>query len=173
MLTTPIYERVDRGNRMKNVALLKRFSQAKYLVAGVAVLALGIGYTSARTYATKPTQKRSSCSDTCVSIRADGFSQTELSIKVGTFVEFRSADGRTHDLALGGGTEHITSAHTELEQTTSNHPHDHIEGTDSGEFGADEAWKVQFKKAGTYVIHDHLHPELNILVIAYESGTHN
>jgi plastocyanin len=170
MFSTPIYERNNRGNRMSKLNFFKRIAATKYLVLGIAVMAVVAGYVGTHAYATKQAGKRSNCSDTCVSIRPDGFSQSELAVKVGTFVEFRSADGRTHNLALGEGTEHDSSDnHTEPAQASVDHPHDHVSGTESGEFGADEAWKVQFKKAGTYVIHDHLHPELNILVVVYET----
>ena len=40
----------------------------------------------------------------------------------------------------------------------------------SGEFKADEAWRVQFNDAGTFFFHDHLNPKLNILVVVYTPG---
>lgn len=142
---------------------LKKFSNARYSMLIIIILAVAVGYASTHAYATRVTQKKSNCVDSCVSIQKEGFSQSELAVKVGSYVEFRSADGRSHNLALGQGTEKDARVH-ESDQPTS---HDHVGGTESGDFGADEAWRVQFKKAGTYIIHDHLHPELNILVVAY------
>ncbi len=146
-----------------------KLGSAKYLLLAISIVAIGASYTVAHTYASKPAHKQTSCASNCVLITNNGFAKSELAVKVGDFVEFRSADGKSHNLALGEGNEHSSST-SQPAQTDSDteHSHDHVQGTESGTFGADEAWKVQFKKAGTYIIHDHLNPELNILVIAYQ-----
>ncbi len=38
---------------------------------------------------------------------------------------------------------------------------------ESGDFGANEAWKVQFKDEGTFQFHDHLNPKISVLMVAY------
>lgn len=154
---------------MRYKQLAQKLRSYKLIAVVVLLLAMGIGYKGARLYADR-SSKASTCTDTCVYINRDGFSQTELAIAVGNYVEFRSADGESHNLALGEGSEHSDDEHidTHNDHELTEHAHDHVAGTESGVFKADEAWKVQFKQPGTYVIHDHLHPELSILVVAYE-----
>ncbi len=48
--------------------------------------------------------------------------------------------------------------------------HKHTGTYISGDFKADEAWKVQFKEAGTFDFHDHYRPELHVTVVVYKSG---
>lgn len=159
---------------MKYTATLQKIAATRYLLPALALFAGVVGYTGVHAYAAKPTDQQNTCSRTCVSILESGFSQGEIAVKVGEFVEFRSADGKAHDLALGEGADH--GAHDEqsdTEHTDSEYTHDHITGTNSGKFGPDEAWKVQFKKAGSYIIHDHLRPEFTILVVAYQPNSPN
>ena len=159
---------------MKHLKSIKNFTANKYILPGFVIIAGIIGYTSMHAYAAKPAGQPSMCSETCVSITHNGFSQSEIAIKVGEYIEFKSADGGTHDLALGEGAEHgAHDEHTSAGHTEDEYTHDHIEGTNSGEFGPDEAWKVQFKKAGSYIIHDHMNPESTILVVAYEPNSLN
>lgn len=90
--------------------------------------------------------------DKTVSLMSDKASPDEVTVEAGQVVQFNSRDGKSHRLALGqGGSEH-----------------EHTSATDSGVFGADEAWKVRFDKPGTYYIHDHFNPAINILIVAYK-----
>lgn len=75
-----------------------------------------------------------------------------VTIKVGETVQFNTADGLTHEMGLGEGGDH----------------HEHLGTYSSGDFGAGQAWRVQFKEPGTYTFHDHYHPEINVLVVAYK-----
>lgn len=174
MLATPIYERNNRGNRMKYPHILGKLHSSKYLLVALTFLAIGVGFTGAHAYASRSVVKRSNCVDICVSILKDGFSQSELAVKVGSTVEFRSADGASHNLALGDGDSHSGNKSLEDEHEdeagSEDHSHEHVNGTESGVFGADEAWRVQFKEPGTFIIHDHLNPETSILVVAYKSS---
>ena len=70
-------------------------------------------------------------------------------------LQFNTKDGKKHRIAIGqGGTEH-----------------EHISATNSGDFGAGEAWRVRFDKVGTYFFHDHYNPNVNVLVVVYEPGS--
>lgn len=146
---------------------------SKVFVPLIAVIALTIGYVGSSAYAKRNIAPAVACQDVCISILKDGFSKSEVAVKVGTFIEFVEADGQMHNLALGSGIEAHgdTSGHEEdVSHTTNekhNDEHEHVSGTESGEFGKGEAWRVQFKQKGTYIVHDHLHPESSILVVAY------
>lgn len=105
-----------------------------------------------------------SCKGICVALTPDGMNPNELAVRAGEYVQFYSADGKQHNISLGegaGGSEdHGHGAHEGK--------HEHTAGYASGDFGADEAWRVQFKEPGTYQLHDHYNPKLNILVVVYE-----
>jgi plastocyanin len=100
------------------------------------------------------------CKGTCVYLQKNGMQPNELAIKVGEYVQFNSADGKKHNLAEGDGAQNHAGNHD------TDH-HDHVGGLVSGEFGADEAWRVQFKKTGTYRLHDHYNPHQTILIVVY------
>ncbi len=100
------------------------------------------------------TAKDPSCSDTCVDLYQGKASPNTLAVAVGSYVQFNSKDGKTHDLSLGGGGSE----------------HEHTGKFQSGEFKADEAWRVQFKEEGTFTFHDHYNPEVNIVVVVYTPG---
>lgn len=90
----------------------------------------------------------------CVNLRADGARPDTLAVPVGSYVQFNSADGQMHSLSLGKGGD----------------AHGHSGPFTSGNFAADEAWKVQFKEPGTFHFHDHYNPGLNVLIVVYEAG---
>ncbi|PLS81799.1 hypothetical protein CYG49_01500 [Candidatus Saccharibacteria bacterium] len=95
-----------------------------------------------------------SCNGTCIALKGEGAHPTTIAVPVGSFVQFNSADGKSHSLSLGGGGEE----------------HSHTGDFSSGTFGADEAWRVQFKDEGTFKFHDHLNPKINVLIIVYTPG---
>lgn len=140
---------------------LKSILTNNITLAAMAFFAIGIGYSvttltsSSRTHVSSKT-----CSSICVDIGPKGMIPTELAIKTGQYVQFNTADNQKHNLALGDGQDPASGNHDPL-------THDHIAGIESGEFGPGEAWKVQFKKAGTYLMHDHDHPTNRILVVVY------
>ncbi len=79
----------------------------------------------------------------------------ELLIKRGEFVQFNSNDGKSHDISTGKGNDY-------------GREHDHEGTTQSGPFGADEGYKVQFNLIGTYYFHDHNNPDITITVAVYD-----
>lgn len=115
-------------------------------VAGFVVTSQVIGRRSAPTVAASGIQ---------VKLGPNKAMPDTITVKVGETVQFNSADGKKHDISIGQG----------------GHEHEHTSAYQSGEFGADEAWRVQFKEPGTYSFHDHYNPEINILVVAYEPST--
>ena len=152
---------------MKNAA--KQLQRLTIPLIGVIALVIGFAVTL---YVARPdTARLSPCEAPCIAIRDDGFSQSELAVEVNTEVEFRTMDGKNHNLALGNGSEHkADNTHESTDSSTNgdHRDHDHINGTESGVFGADESWKVRFKKPGTFIVHDHNNPGFSILVVAYE-----
>ncbi len=75
-----------------------------------------------------------------------------VSVPVGQSVQFNVADGQKHRMGFGAG----------------GHEHQEDNLYDSGEFGAGESWRVAFNKPGTYQFHDHLNPNISVLVVAYQ-----
>ena len=120
------------------------------VIAAVVSFGIAYGLQSNR----DKTSGQASCNGTCVALRKDKADPETLAVGIGSFVQFNSADGKTHDLSLGGGGKH----------------HEHKGKFQSGEFGADEAWRVQFNDEGSYFFHDHLNPKLNVLVVVYMPG---
>lgn len=90
---------------------------------------------------------------TCVSLYGDKASPDTITVKLHSYVQFNSADSKSHDLSLGGGDSG---------------KHSHNAGSfESGVFKADEAWKVQFNEEGTYSFTDSLNPKVQVLVVVY------
>ncbi len=118
-----------------------------------------------------------------VNLTPQGALPDSVNVKVGQTVEFRAADGKSHALSLGEGSskrgasartvrlahngEDNNSDKTDAQSTENTHQHDEVDFS-SGEFKANESWRVTIKEAGTYFFHDHLNPDLNILVVAYQ-----
>lgn len=125
------------------------------LILTVAVL-IGFGAMYGLAAKNTPNRRQAVCKDKdiCVSLLADKASPETLTISVGSYVQFNSADGKSHNLSVGKGGE----------------DHDHGGKFSSGEFKADEGWRVQFNEEGTYFFHDHLNPKINILVVVYTPG---
>lgn len=121
------------------------------VVAIAAVVSFGI------VYALKNNQKTASqtrCVGTCVALRENKAEPDTIVVKTGSFVQFNSADGKTHDLSLGSGGK----------------SHEHKGKLQSGDFGAGEAWRVQFNDEGSFTFHDHLNPKINVVVVVYTPG---
>lgn len=81
----------------------------------------------------------------------------ELIIHTNDKVQFNSRDGKSHNIAQGRGNDYGQA-------------HEHAGGVgaiESGNFRADEAYLVYFKKAGTYYFHDHLDPNIFITILVY------
>lgn len=97
---------------------------------------------------------KENCIGTCVDLSESKATPDTIAVPVGSFVQFNSMDGKTHNLSTGEGGEE----------------HEHIGKFNSGEFKADEAWRVQFNDEGSFIFHDHLNPKISVLVVVYEPG---
>ncbi len=92
--------------------------------------------------------------DKNIDLLSDKASPGEVYLTVGQVLQFNTKDDKKHRIALGqGGTEH-----------------EHTSATNSGDFGAGEAWRVRLDNVGTYFFHDHYNPNINILVVVYQPG---
>lgn len=135
--------------------------QRKQQILIVLVFAL-IGFCAAYAFSARDKKTSdaeifsSSCSvDTCVALTETGAQPDTVTVKKSSFVQFNSADGKTHSLSLGkGGEEH---EHTNKK-------------FQSGDFNGDEAWRVQLNDEGSFFFHDHYNPKINILVVVYTPG---
>jgi plastocyanin len=130
------------------------------LIIVVGIVGIGIGFIGVKRIDAKPSQ--SNCPDICVYLKPEGMQPDELAVKVGEYVQFKSADGKKHNIAEGDGADNqLHEGHHDADN------HDHVGGYVSGEFDADEAWRVQFKKPGIYKLHDHYNPNQKILIVVY------
>lgn len=139
---------------------MKSFKKAdknqNQLFVVVFIIALIVGFALVYSISSdkKGTYSKSSCTDTCVALLENKASPDTITVKVGDYVQFNSADGKSHKLSLGKGGEE----------------HSHSGKFNSSEFKSDEAWRVQFKEEGTFYLHDHLNPKINVLVVVYTEG---
>lgn len=121
------------------------------MIAGLSALAIGFAIA----YAATPSKPAvASAHITHVAIRDNKIVPDQVTIPVGQTVEFDTKDGLTHEIGLGEGDG-------------DGHDHEHKGEYSSGAFGANQAWRVTFKQAGTFTFHDHMHPDINVLVVAY------
>lgn len=135
---------------------LRKIKQSTILL-GLAVIVLAFvgGYSLSQSSARKNDQvSSSSCKGTCISLYSDKADPEVLTVASGSFVQFNAADGKKHNIAL----EHSGVQH-EDEHTY-----------ESGDFGYDEAWRVQFKKDGTYTFRDKYHDKIKVSVVVYTEG---
>ena len=128
--------------------------QLSGLVLLATLLGFGLVYAVSTYTLGNKTVDNTSCDVTCVALNKDGASPNTIAVPVGSYVQFNSADGKSHNLSIGkGGDEH-----------------EHTGKFYSGEFQADEAWRVQFNDEGTFTFHDHLNPKINVVVVVYQPG---
>ncbi|MEO7617359.1 MAG: plastocyanin/azurin family copper-binding protein [Candidatus Saccharibacteria bacterium] len=92
-----------------------------------------------------------------VELRSNGAIPTAIAIVKGSYVEFDTKDGRSHNIYEGGG-----HAHSDNSSSSS-------AGPESGVFGPGSGYRVTFSQTGTYEFHDHLHDNIAVTVIVYES----
>lgn len=130
----------------------------KLILIALAVVAMGAGFMVANQLVSKDHVQTAEASAAGVQIQLQGNKATPdtVTVKVGETVQFNTADGKKHEIALGQG----------------GHDHEHIGTYSSGDFGAGEAWRVQFKQAGNYYFHDHFNPDINVLVVVYTPTKH-
>jgi plastocyanin len=145
---------------------MKKLLSSNIFIFGVIVIISAvISFFGIQALSPKPAIATSDCNGICVSLTKSGMNPDALFVKVGDYVQFNSADGKKHNISIGNGSNDHGGGHEAHESA-----HDHVGDYSSGDFGADEAWRVQFKKPGTYNLHDHYNPKLFITVVVYEPG---
>jgi plastocyanin len=136
--------------------LLRLTKKRNLSLIATAVVFAFVGFMLARQVAIdrRPAQSVDCPVAHCVALKPGNAEPDTLTVIVGESVQFNSADGNKHNLSQGLGGEE----------------HSHTGPYSSGDFAADEAWRVQFKQPGTFKFHDHYDPAINILIVAYEPG---
>lgn len=97
----------------------------------------------------------------------------ELTVEVGSKVQFNSRDGRAHVIALGdahGDSHSGSGSHNEASgrSTTLN---DTAADFVSEEFGNSEGYRINFDTIGTYKFTDQNDPGINILIVVYKPSS--
>ncbi len=123
-------------------------------VVVAALIGFGVVFSLSQKDTSSSQAQAQECKDTCVELHEDKATPDTITVTVGSYVQFNSADGKSHSLSLGNGGEE----------------HSHTGKFSSGEFKADEGWRVQFNEEGSFVFHDHLNPKISILVVVYTPG---
>ncbi len=132
----------------------KKLKDQITLIATVAVITAVITFGATLTFGNNQTGAPANCKGECVALGKNKATPDTLAVKVGSYVQFNSADGKTHRLSIGeGGKEH-----------------DHKGNFSSGDFKGDEAWRVQFKDKGSFLFHDHYNPKISVSVVVYTPG---
>lgn len=128
------------------------------LVAGV----ISFAFTASGQKKSNSSVVKNRCSSICVYLRSTGMDPDTLTVKVGETVQFNSSDWKVHNIGIGEGYGEKSALHSEHSAK-----HEHIGDFESGDFKADEAWRISFKQVGTYKFHDHYNPAQNILIVVY------
>ncbi len=136
-----------------NLATLRKLPVLLPLLFAVAIL-LGLSVAYAVKQSSPNTASGSSCDGTCVALTEKGADPDIVTVTTGSFVQFNSADGKKYSIAL----EHAAAQHDDDSEFHSN------------EFGKGEAYRVQFKKDGSYTFRDEFNPKVRVTVIAYTEG---
>ncbi len=158
--------------------------QRYYIIAAFFVLmGLSAGITGYFTARNEPAiaQNESTNPDIKqVDLYESSVSEDTIILKVGQTVQVNNKSDFDRELSLGSGNAGHDEKQPEPSEVSesdahdkeeSKHSHDHTDGFSSGLFGPDEAWRGTFQEPGTYFLHDHANPEVNILVVVYESDT--
>lgn len=136
---------------MKTYAFLRERLPASILIA----LVLGLSYGGYRYSADAYTMPAPEKGVHHVLLKSDRAEPDALAVPVGEYVQMNAADGKTHNMGYGSGDDY-------------GNQHEHIAGVlDSGDFHADEAYRVLIKEPGTYYFHDHLNPKVYLTVVGY------
>ena len=145
------------------------------------------GFLTARNESGQAQSESNSSTVTSIDLFESSVSKDTIVLEVGQTMQVNNKSSYLRELSLGSGNaghapenseeaqedyleegESDTHEDKSHKQEESKHAHDHTDGFSSGLFGPDEAWKATFQEPGTYFLHDHTNPEVNILVVVYE-----
>ncbi len=150
-----------------------------FLVLGIALLA-GLGsFTAVYGLAQRSGAALPACQGNCVHLNRNGAAPDVVTVAAGNFVEFTAADGKRHNISL------VEHGHDSIQEDGQKAGHQddqedshgasenggHIDqGYTSGDFAADEAWRVQFKQDGSFTFVDKYNPKIHVNVVVYTPG---
>jgi plastocyanin len=133
---------------------VSKFS-SKQIILFVSVLLVSVGLGFLIIHLSAP-KVRNDGSHT-VELRSNGAVPTAIAIVKGSYVEFDTKDGRSHNIYEGGGHSHSDNSAASSA------------GPESGVFGPGSGYRVTFSQIGTYQFRDHLHDNIAVTVIVYET----
>ena len=126
------------------------------LVIIIGLIAFGTTFSLSRSKSLELSSSKCDQKIVCVALREDRAEPDAISVPIGGYAQFNSADNKMHNIAEGSGDVDHDGSHV--------HSGKHL----SGDFKANEGWKVQFNKTGTFEFHDHYNPKINFIVIVYQ-----
>lgn len=133
-----------------------------FIFIAVALGAAGVGFALAQRRQSPQAAQTHKTSASEVLLYKDKAVPDALTVKRGETVRFVSRDEASHSLSLGGGQHGLGEG-----KTNDGHTHQHVGDFSSGEFASDEEWQTTFSQAGTYELHDHLHPGVRVTLVVY------
>lgn len=148
---------IDNSARKSYQERARQFVATNKLLLAVGLVGLIASFTGF--YAFSSTQNSTVASvrcevAACISLSKDLSEPQVITVTAGSFVQFNSADGEKHNVAL---------VHSGVQ-------HEDHHRYESGDFKSDEAWKVQFKKDGTYTFADKYNKNIEVSVVVYTPG---
>lgn len=136
---------------------MKRFV---FIMTAIAIVAASVSFGV--TYSGRPQTVAATGDVIQVELSGNHANPAVVSVEKGQYVQFNAKDGKMHDIGQGRGESVTHPTHSDV-------GHEHVyEAKQSGVFGGDEAYKLQFKETGTFTFHDHLNPTISIVVVVYE-----
>lgn len=131
-----------------------------FIMTAIIIAAASISF--GLTYSKQPNTVAATGNVVQVDLLGDHAEPSVVSVEKGQYVQFNTKDNKRHDIGQGRGESVTHPTHSDV-------GHEHaFEAKQSGVFGGDEAYKVQFKETGTFTFHDHLNPTISIVVVVYE-----
>lgn len=152
----------SKPQEQTSAARFKDFAKSNSLLIIVAVAVIAISSVGAYMLSTmnQSSSQQANVQQTdcdvaaCIPLVRGESEQQVHTVESGSFVQFNSADGQKHHLSLvHSGVQHEDESRYE-----------------SGDFEADEAWRVEFKEDGTYTFADKYNDNALISVIVYTAG---
>ncbi len=144
-----------QDNKLNKQSFLERYAFTVGLILFIAAISFAAVFSFAQKKNSSRSLNKADCPvSECVSLYSQSASPDTITVTVGSFVQFNSSDGKKHNISL---------AHSVVQ-------HEDASEYESGDFEADEAWKVQFKKDGAFTFRDKYNDRISVNVIVYTPG---